>query len=122
MRGSRIRTPKSVARLRIPAFVGMTVPRAAPSLERALEHEERAEPDETEPDGVVPGQDLLEIDDRESGEHDQGDDLLHGLELGGAVDRAAVAVGRHGQAILEEGDAPARHDDEPERTIRELEM
>ena len=55
-------------------------------------------------------------DDREDG---QGNDLLQDLELhqaeGAAVAAEADAVGRHGQAIFEEGDSPGEQDDEDQR-------
>jgi hypothetical protein len=49
------------------------------------------------------------------GEHDQGDDLLHRLQLGRRIDLVADAVGGHGQAVFEQGDAPADDHHQPQR-------
>ena len=56
----------------------------------------------------------LQVQHREHREHDKRDDLLHRFELGRAVYSRPVAVGRHGEAILDEGDPPARKDDDPD--------
>src|SRR5476649_396796 len=89
---------------------------------RPFEDKERTAEDQREAHRVVQGQPLAEIEDREEGEHDQRDHLLHGLEFGSAVDGVPPAVGGHGQAIFEEGDAPARQDHQPQRTVGELEV
>src|SRR3954466_8625828 len=100
--------------------LGASPPHGA--LERSLEHEKGPERDEAEPDGVVPGQRLLEVGRREHREDQEGDDLLHGLELRRVIDRMAHAVCRDREAILDERDSPAHEDDEPERPVCELQM
>src|ERR1039458_1434636 len=60
---------------------------------------------------------LAEVDEGEDGEDDEGDDLLDDLELDGREAGGADAVGRHLQAVLEEGDAPTDEDDLPERVL-----
>ena len=62
------------------------------------------------------------IEHREGGEHGQRDHLLNSLELRRGIDRAAPAVGRHGQAILDECDQPARHDHAGERHLLEAQV
>ena len=79
-------------------------------LQRPAEDEECAAGDERKAHYVVPGDRLLEIEDREAGEHDQRDHLLHGLQLRRRIDLAAPAVGRHREPVFEERDAPARLD------------
>ena len=74
----------------------------------------------------------LEQEGDDDGEHGQGDDLLDDLELhqveGTAVALEADPVRRDGQAVLEEGDAPRKQDDEDKRPaggdfhLLELEM
>jgi hypothetical protein len=71
---------------------------------------------------IVPAQRLLQVQHRESGEHDQRDHLLHGLELRGRIDRAAPAVGRHRQPVFEKRNPPAHHDDERQRDLLEAEV
>src|SRR5262249_54510547 len=84
--------------------------------------EEGAEADEGEAHQMVERDALAEIEHREGGEHGEGDHLLHGLELGRRIDGVAPAVGRNGETILDEGDAPARHDHQPQRPVGELQM
>src|SRR6185503_18058090 len=57
-----------------------------------LEHEIRAERDQREAGGMVPAERFLEVRDGEAREHQQRDNLLHGLELRRRIDRAAPAV------------------------------
>ena len=66
----------------------------SPPLLPFLENEKHGRQDEDEADQVVPFEILLEIEDGEDGEHDQGDDLLDRLELSGAELGVAEAVGR----------------------------
>ena len=61
-------------------------------MQRALEHEERAQADESEPDQMVQGEPLAEVKHRKEGEHGERDHLLHGLQLGRVVDLVAEAV------------------------------
>src|SRR5664280_342026 len=76
-----------------------------------VKHEKRAGRDQREADALVPGDRLLEIEHRETGEHQERDHLLHGLELGGVIDSVAVTIGRHRQAIFDKGQPPADQDD-----------
>ena len=70
-----------------------------------------------EPGEVVPTEGVgAHEEEREEGEDREGDDLLQDLELPDRKRAAelggAEAVGRHLEAILEEGDAPTQqHDD-----------
>ena len=61
-------------------------------------------------------------DNRKAGEHHERDDLLHGLELRRRIDGVALAVGRHRQAILDEGEPPAEQDHRPERHLLEAQV
>src|SRR5476649_19710 len=97
------------------------IPRLLAS-ERALEDEKGAGGDEGEAHPMVEGDLLAEIEHGEGREHGERDHLLHGLELGRRVNGMAPTIGRHRQAILEEGNAPARQDHQPQRPVGELEM
>ena len=74
------------------------------------------------PRSVCEAQRLLEIDRGEAGEHDERNHFLDRLELRGRIDGAADAVGRHGEAIFNEGDSPAHQHHRHERNRLELEM
>src|ERR1700676_837619 len=63
------------------------------SSDRRTENEERPRGDQRKADDVVPGDRLVEVDDRKSGEHRERDHFLNGLELGGRVHRAAPTIG-----------------------------
>lgn len=84
------------------------------------EGEEDCEDEAGESDEVVPVDGLsLEDEEDDDGEDSEGDDFLDDLELD-EVERAAVlgvadAVGRYGQAVLEESYAPREQDDQDER-------
>src|SRR5258708_18004350 len=83
--------------------------------QRTAKYEKRARSDQRKTYGVVPGERLLEIKERKSREHRERDHLLHGLELGGGVDRAAEAVGRHRHAVFHQRDTPAHQNRANER-------
>src|SRR5690606_3467852 len=68
-----------------------------------------------EPRPVVPLQRLAQVPGGEPGEHQQGDHLLHALELRRTVDRGPQPVGGDLQGVLEEGDAPAGQDHQAQR-------
>src|SRR5262245_44325589 len=53
---------------------------------------------------------LLQIQVREPGEHYEGDHLLDRLQLCWVIDRAAVTIRRHREAIFDEGQAPTDKD------------
>ncbi len=88
----------------------------------AEKHERRAGRNECEADDVVPAQLLTQEECREGDEHTKRDDFLHGLELGRRVGGAADAVGRHSQAIFNEGDAPGDDDRDQQRRRFELQV
>src|SRR3954470_13390484 len=87
-----------------------------------LKNEKRASANQRETDQMIPADRLLEIEQRKSGEDQQRDHLLHGLELRRRIDRIAVAVGWHREAVFDERDCPAHEDDAPERHLLEAEM
>ena len=87
-----------------------------------MEDEKDGGHDEGEADDIVPLQLLLEVEDGEAGEDDQGDDLLDGLELGGREMAVPEAVGRDLEAVFQKGDRPGDQDDLPEGRVLELEM
>ena len=89
---------------------------------RRPEDEERPGRDQGEADGVVHRDPLAQIEDQEGGEDGEGDHLLHRLQLGGRIDGRAETVGRHGQAVFEEGNSPADDDRQPERPAAELQV
>jgi hypothetical protein len=70
---------------------------------------------ETHP--VVPGHPLLQDDPGKNREDDQGDALLDDLELVAREFPGEVSapVGRHLEAVLEEGDSPGNQDRDQER-------
>ena len=72
--------------------------------------------------GVVPAQVQVEIEGGEDGEDHQGDDFLDHLELNWAEAVRANPVGRHLQAILEEGNAPADENDLPQGLVAKSEV
>src|SRR5215216_3042859 len=76
---------------------------AAAGSAPVVEREEGGEPEASESGEVVPANRRAEVGDREHREQGDGDDLLHGLELRRRVDGVADPVGRHGQAVFEEG-------------------
>ena len=61
---------------------------------RRAKNEECAAGDQRQPDHLVPGDRLLQIDRREHAKDRERDHLLHRFELSGGVDIRAVAVGR----------------------------
>ncbi len=71
---------------------------------------------------MVEGEAFLEIEHREAGEDEQRHHLLDRLQLRRGIDGRPEPVGRHGEAILKEGDAPTGDDDEPQRLARELQV
>ena len=91
-------------------------------MQRALEHEERAQADESEPNQMVQGEPLAKVKHRKEGEYGERDDFLHGLELSCVVDLVAEAVRWHGKAVLGQRDHPAHQNDHPQRLVLELEM
>ena len=86
------------------------------------ETRKRLPPRSRKADRMIPGDRLLEVKHREAGEHQEGDDLLHGLELRRRIDRVAPAVGRHRQAIFDQRDAPGRENHADERHLLEAQM
>jgi hypothetical protein len=72
-----------------------------------LEDEEGTGADQREAHRVIERDTLAEIEHRERREQRQRDHLLHGLELGRRIDRAAPPVGRHGEAVFDEKRCPS---------------
>src|SRR5687768_8760878 len=105
MASSRCRTSSCIARLL-----------------QVREDQHRRADDEREPGEMVPLDRLAQIPDGKGDEHRQRDDFLDRLQLRGVEGAVAQTVGRYLQAVLEERDAPARHDDEPEGAALELEV
>ena len=64
----------------------------------------------------------LQIEHREGGKDDQGDHLLHRLELCRAVDGGTITIGRNSQTILNEGNAPAHQNDNPQGPVGILQV
>lgn len=85
-----------------------------------LEYEVHRQDQQAETDEMVVGEGLvLEEQKHEDGEDCQRQELLDHLELP-KVERASVVeeadpVGRHHEAILDKGDAPAEQDDQWQR-------
>src|SRR5690606_32253699 len=71
---------------------------------------------------MVPADRFTEIPDRKRDEDRKGDDLLDRLQLGGAEIAVADPVGRHLEAIFQQGDGPARQDDHEHWRRLELQM
>ncbi len=71
---------------------------------------------------VVPTNSLAQVGEREDRENRERDDFLDDLQLGGGEVGVALAIGGNHQAILEEGDAPARQRDESQQCALELQM
>src|SRR3954468_11302781 len=82
-----------------------------------LKNEKRASANERETDQMIPADRLLQIDQREAREEEQRDHLLHRLELRRRIDRVAVAVRRHREAVFDERDGPACQDHAPQRHV-----
>src|SRR5438132_4768410 len=61
-------------------------------LQRSAKDKEPARRDQGKADGVIPGDRLLQIENREAGENEERDHLLDGLELCGRIGRAAPTV------------------------------
>jgi len=72
--------------------------------------------------GVVPAQMLAEVEGDKDSENYQRDDFLDHLQLHGAETVSAEAVGRHLEAVLEEGNAPTDEDDFPQRFVTEAQV
>lgn len=89
-----------------------------------LEYEVNRQDQQGEADEMVVGERLvLEEQQHEKGEDRQRQELLDHLELP-KVERASVVeeadpVGRHHEAILDKGDAPAEQDDQWQRELAE---
>src|SRR5687768_17613488 len=71
---------------------------------------------------MVPTDALAEIKNSEAAEDGEGDDFLDDFEFDGGEVGVAPAVGRDHEQVLEEGDAPACEDHEPEWRGLELEV
>src|SRR3954469_23726625 len=69
-----------------------------------LKNEKRASRNQREPDEMIPADRLLQVNERKACKHQEGDHLLHRLQLRGRVDRVAVAISRHRKAVLDERD------------------
>src|SRR5215475_7931584 len=92
------------------------------TLQWSTKNKERAGCNKNEADGIIPGDRLLEIENGEAGKHQQRDDLLDGLELGGRIDRTAESIGRNGHAVFHECDPPACQDGANERRLLEAQV
>src|ERR1700686_3371607 len=66
---------------------------------------------------MVPLDRLLQVENREYREHEQRDDLLNCLELGGAEFVGTNSVGRYLEAILKKGNHPTHYDHLKQRHI-----
>src|ERR1039458_8918545 len=98
------------------------IERSRPGWLPGVEDEEACR-DQADPGGgVVPAQMLAEVEEGEDSEDDQRNDLLDDLELDGRKAVGAHAVGRHLEAVFEEGDAPADQDDLPKRFLAEFQV
>src|ERR1700722_7363990 len=71
---------------------------------------------------MIPFDCSVQIRNREHHEDDQRDDFLDRLQLRRTVDGVADAVAGNLQAVLEERDAPAYENDDPQRTIGEFQV
>src|SRR5215211_5648821 len=86
------------------------------------EDKECAQRNETEAHDLAEAERLLEVEYREDGEHGERQNLLDRLQLGGRIDGVAVAIGRHGEAVLEERDQPGNNNDEEQRLFLEAQV
>lgn len=89
---------------------------------RALEDQNGAAGDEGEAGELETAHPLAEADGRANREHCEGRNLLDRLELGGGLDARAPAIGGDGEAVFEEGDPPARGEEERKRAVPELQV
>jgi PLP dependent protein len=71
---------------------------------------------------MIPAQMLTEVEGNEDAEDDQRDDLLNYLELDRRKVSGADAVGRHLEAVFEQGDSPTDQDDLPKSFLAELQV
>ena len=82
-----------------------------------VKHEEGAGRDQCKAETLAQRDRLAQIEERENGEHREGDHLLHRLELGRGVHGAAEAIGRHRHAVFDEREPPADEDDRNQRHL-----
>lgn len=71
---------------------------------------------------VVPADAFAKVEDRKSSEDRERDDFLDDLQLGGGIDRVALAIGRHLKTVFESGNAPTCEDHDEQRFAFEFEM
>lgn len=87
-----------------------------------VENEKSGQDDAAEARGVIPLYFFAEIENRESREDRECDDLLNGLELRGGELVRANAIRRDLEAVFEECDAPAYEDYFPKSSRAKLEV
>jgi len=86
-----------------------------------LELERRATQEEKR-HHMIPLQRFAQISHREDRKDQKGDDLLHGLELRRRIDLMADAVGGHGKAIFQKGNAPTDGDHPQQGSCGEFQL
>ena len=72
-----------------------------------VKDKERGAHDKAEAHAVIPFEFVAEIEHRENGKDQKGDDLLNGLELHGCELIGAEAIRGHLEAVFEEDDSSA---------------
>jgi len=87
-----------------------------------LEDEEGRGHDEDEAYSMVPLDVLIQIENREDREHDQGDDFLNYLKLRSIELMASIAVGGNLKAVFEECDPPTYQHHLPESHVLMAQM
>ena len=87
-----------------------------------VEHKERAGHEAAKRRKVVPMQFVAEVKRREDAKDGQRNDLLDHLQLVGRKGLRPDPVGRHLEAVLEEGDAPTHQDHLPQGHLAKLQV
>ena len=75
--------------------------------------------DEAKADEIIQLKAFFQIKHRKQSKHGERDDFLHDFQLKRAyAPRRTIMIGRHGQTIFKQGDAPRNQHDFPQRHHR----
>src|SRR5579862_3350585 len=118
IRPSSMSFPIRFIGLRVSGLVNRLVSFSSPLFEN---HEHRGD-HQDKPQDVIPLDRLVQIEDREDGEHGEGDHFLNRFELHRGEFVRPNAVCRDLKAIFEECDAPANEDHFEQRRLPELQV